>query len=424
MLFLGVAVCLVLLIAGVPLFIAFAIGGLIIIMLQFGLPLYNLSVFFFDPINSFLLLAVPLFTLAGQLMQESGMGKSLVDFVGSFIGRVPGGIAVTAIVASTVVGALTGSNLAVLTSMGSVLFPAMVSAKYEKGYAGAVLCSSCQIGFLIPPSVPFIIYGFMTNSSVPKLFIAGIIPGILLAALLGITAVIIAKRRGYPSLQRVNPKERKTMFLKALPAIIMPIIVLGGIYSGIFTPTEAAAVACVYTLLVGAFVYRELNLKNIWSSVIQSTQLTCVILVLFCGIMVLSKAFMTAGIPRLLGEWVIESGLNQTLFLAMLCVVFALLGVIMDAFAAVAILPLVVSSAANLGINPIHLGVLFVVGSAIGTMTPPVAGALYLTSTVFNIPSTELMKEIVPFLTVTILLIFLLALFPEISLWLPSTMVS
>lgn len=422
MLAFGIAVLAILLVSGVPIFMAFALGGLIFITFHIGLPLYNIGVFFFDSIDNWIMLAVPLFMLAGQLMVESGMGKALVDSLSGFVGRVPGGIAISAIVASAFVGALAGQNLAVLGSVGVVLFPAMMAAKYDKGYSGGVLCASSQLGFLIPPSVVFIIYGYLTQTSVSQLFIAGIIPGLLLTVLLSIPAIVIAKRREFPPMPRASWKEKKDQLIQALPSLMMPIIVLGGIYGGIFTPTEAAGVACVYALLIGAFIYRRLTWKTIWASAVEAARLTSIILILFCGVMLLGRAINIMGLPQAIGDWVIGGGLTAPIFLVLLCLAFIALGTIMDAFAMVAVLPVVMPAVQLLGIDTIHLGVIFVVASMIGTMTPPVAGAIYFTGALFSIPTAETIRGVLPFLAIMIIGLFIFAFFPDISTWLPSTM--
>jgi C4-dicarboxylate transporter DctM subunit len=419
---LGVVVCAILLFSGMPLFMAFGIGGLIIITLHADFSLFNIGVFFFDFISNYTLLSVPLFVLVGQLMAESGMGKTLIDLVSSFVGRVPGGIAVAAVITSAFMGALTAQNLAVLAAVGVVLFPAMESARYDKGYSVGVLCSSSQLGFLIPPSITFIIYGFLTQSSVVRLFIAGIIPGVLLTVFLCVVAIVIAKKRRFPPMPAVGWKERKGLVIRALPGIIMPIVVLGGIYGGIFTATEAAGVACIYTLLVGAFVYRGLNLRNIWGSAVEATRLTSMILILFCGVMLLGRAFTIIGLPQLIGNWVVMFGLTPVVFLIMLCIAFIVLGMIMDAFAMIALLPVVMPAVKLVGIDPIHLGVIFVVASLIGTMTPPAAASIYFTSALFKVPTIETVRGILPFLVTTIIVLFILALCPGISTWLPGTM--
>jgi C4-dicarboxylate transporter DctM subunit len=422
MLTFGIIVFFILLLSGVPIFMAFALGGLIILTLHTGMPLYNIGIFFFDSIDNWIMIAVPLFILAGQLMAESGMGKILVDVMSGFFGRVPGGVAVTAIAASAFCGALVGSNLAVLASVGVVLDPAMTEAKYDRGYSAGVLCAGSQLGFLIPPSIIFIIYGFLTQTSVAKLYIAGIMPGIFLAVVLAIPAIVIAKRKGFPPMPRAGWREQGIRFVRALPAIMMPVIVLGGIYGGIFTPTEAAAVACVYTLIIGAFVYRRLNWKNIWSASIESARLTGIILILLCAVMLMNRALSIIGLPQAMGNLVTRGGISAPVFLLMLCILLLILGMIVDAVGLVAIFPVIMPAIQALHINTIQLGVIFVVASMIGTMTPPAAGALYFTSALFKLPTAETIRGLIPFLAVTIVVMFLFVFWPGISTWLPGTM--
>jgi C4-dicarboxylate transporter, DctM subunit len=422
MLAFGIIVFFILLLTGVPIFISFALGGLIIVSLVAHLPFFNMGIFFFDSVNSWIMLAVPLFIFAGQLMAESGMGKTLVDVMAGFVGRVPGGIGVTAIAASAFCGSLVGSNLAVLGSVGVILYPVMVANKYDKSYCAGLLCAASQLGFLIPPSIVFIIYGFLTQTSVAKLYIAGILPGILTALLLVIPAIYIAKKKGFPPMPRSGFKQQMNRLKRALPAIFMPLIVLGGIYGGIFTPTEAAAVACIYTALVGVLVYRGLNFKNIWRSAIEAARLTAIIMILLCAVMLFSRALNFIGLPQAVGKWVIAQGLSAQGFLFLLCAVFLILGIFMDAFAMVAIMPVVLPAVQQLGIDTIQLGVVFVVASMIGTMTPPAAGAIYFTSSLFKLPTIDTIRGIIPFLGITVVAMFIFAIWPSVSTWLPATM--
>lgn len=422
MLTLGVVALAVLLISGVPLFIAFALGGLIIILFVAGLPPYNLAMFFFDSMNNWVLLAIPLFILAGELTVHSGMGEALVDLLKLIIGRVPGSIAVSAIIVSAFVGAFTGVTFAVLGTVGLVLFPAMVAAKYNRDYSAGVLAASAQLGILIPPSVVFIIYGYLTNTSVAQLFMAGIVPGILLAGLLSVTAIFIAYKRKFPIEVGVSLEKRKAILIKALPAIFMPVIVLGGIYGGVFTPTEAAAVACLYTLVVGAFIYRRLNFKNIWASSLETARILSMIMILLCGVLLFNRALILIGLPQAIGKWAVVSGVSPLTFILMVCIGFIVLGLFMDAFGMVAVIPTILPALGILDINPVHLGVLFVVASGIGCLTPPAAGFLYFAGKLFDVPTVEMLRGVWPFLLIMIICLLILAFVPEISLWLPGTM--
>lgn len=419
----GIVVTAILFAIGAPIYVGFALGSTIIILLFIGIPPAQIGAMYFGSINSFVLLAGALFVLAGNLMIHSGVSKALVNWLSSFVARVPGGVAVATIITCTFVGALTGSIIATLAAVGFIMFPAMMDAKYTRGYSGSVLCSSANLGVLIPPSIIFILFGFLTETSVTKLFIAGIMPGLVLATLLSTVAVLVARRKQFPLLPGVTWKERGRLFIKALPAIFMPVIILGGIYGGIFTPTEAAAVACVYCIIIGVFVYRRLNWKNFWASVTDTVQVAGMILLMIAGGMVLGKAFMLVGFPQTICNWVVSSGLGSTGFLLLLAAVFVGLGFFIEGMAMMFItVPLFIPSAAMLDINLLHLGVIFCIAITIAGITPPVSIFLYATCGMFEVKIEELIREVLPFLAVMIIVLFIIALFPEISLWLPGTM--
>ena len=423
MLTFGIVAAAILFATGAPIYIGFALGSIIIIHLLIGIPLAQIAAMFFDAINSFVLLAGTLFVLAGNLMRYSGTSKALVDFLCSFIARIPGGVAVATIIACTFIGALTGSIIATLAAVGFIMFPAMLDVNYPRGYSGAVLCSSSTLGNLIPPSIIFILFGFLTQTSVGKLFMAGVIPGFLLAALLSIAAMVIAKKRQFPLMPGVTWNERGHLFIKALPGIFMPVIILGGIYGGIFTPTEAAAVACVYCILIGVFIYRKLNWKNFVASVNDTVQIAGMILFMIAGGMMFGKAFMLVGFPQAICNWVIGSGLGPTGFLLLLAAVFVGLGFLIEGMAMMFIaIPLFLPAAAALEISLIHLGVIFCISVLIAGITPPVSTFLYATSGMFDIKIGELLPEVIPFLIVMVIVLFIIVLFPGISVWLPETM--
>jgi len=417
----GIVVSVILFAIGAPLYIAFGLGGLIIAIFYAGFSLKQLAFMYFASMNSFVLLGAPLFILAGNLMVHGGMGKPLVAFLSSLVGRVAGGLAIATIIASLFIGALTGMIVACLAIVGLIMFPAMVKAGYDKGYAGGVLCIAANLGTLIPPSVVFILFGFLTNASVADLFLAGVFPGFVLAALLSIVAVVIAKRRGFPLMPAVGWRERGSLFKKALPGVFMPVIVLGGIYGGIFTPTEAAAVACVYCIIIGVFVYRGLSWKNFWTSVSDTVRITTMLLVMVAGAVLLAKAFTVIGFTQAITSWVAGAGLGPMGFLSLFVLVVIALGFIMDSMAIMFVMiPLILPTAAMMDINLIHLGVVFAIGAMIGLVTPPVAAQLYTTSALFDIPVEKLMRGVLPFLGVMVIVQVIVLFVPEISTWLPS----
>jgi C4-dicarboxylate transporter DctM subunit len=419
----AIIVCAVLFATGMPLYIAFGLGGLLIVLFVAGLSMSQMSLILYNTMNSFILLAAPLFILAGNLMLHGGISGPLINFLKSFVGRVPGGLAVTAVIACAFVGALTGIVPATLAAVGVVMFPAMIAAGYDRGSSGGLLCAASNLGHLIPPSIGFILFGFLTGASVGKLFIAGIMPGLLVMVLLSVTAIIIARRKGFPPTPSVSWRERGSLFIKALPGMFMPIIVLGGIYGGIFTPTESAAVACVYCFVAGMFIKRGAMWRNTWVSLKETVRVMSFILIVIAAAMLLGKGFILIGFPQAITNWVIAAGLGPVGFLLVLTVLIIILGLIMD-FAVImfVVIPLVLPCVVALDINLLHLGVVFVVGGAVGVITPPVALLLYLTAGMFKIPTGEIFRGVIPFLITLIVCLFIVVLFPEISTWLPGTM--
>lgn len=305
------------------------------------------------------------------------------------------------------------------------MFPAMTDANYDRGYSGGVLCSSSNLGNLIPPSLAFILFGYLTGTSVAKLFMAGVLPGLLLAGLLSITAFFIAKKRGFPLMPGVGWRERGRLFLKAIPALFMPVIILGGIYGGIFTPTEAAAVACVYGIIASALIFRSINWKIFWICLTETSRVMGMILILVAGAMFLGKTFTLLGFPQAISRWVIGAGLGPMGFLFLFIVMYALLGCVMEGLALMFVtLPLIFPAAITLNINPMHLGVVFCVSVLMAGMTPPVSIFVYATAGMFNIDVEDMTRGVLPFLAVTFIALIILVLLPQISAWLPDAMIA
>jgi C4-dicarboxylate transporter DctM subunit len=409
---------------GVPIYMAFALGGLCILLFVIGMPLGQLAAMFFESMNSFVLLAGPLFILAGNIMLHGGMGRPLTEFLYGLTARLPGGVAVATVVACTFTGALTGSTIATMAAVGLIMFPAMVGADYDKGYSSGILCASSNLGNLIPPSLAFIMFGYLTDTSVAGLFMAGVLPGLLLALLLSLTAMIIAKRRKFPAMEGIRWNERGRLFVQALPALIMPVIILGGIYGGVFTPTEAAAVACVYGLLASIFIFRKLTWGAFWLCLTESTKLVGMILILIAGALFLGKAFTLLGFPQAISIWVVEAKLGPMGFLILFVILYAVLGCIMEGLAIMFVtLPLIFPAALALNINPMHLGVVFCISVLMAGMTPPVSVFVYAASGMFRVPIAEVTRGVLPFLAVTFVVLLIITFFPDISTFLPKTMV-
>ena len=419
----GIAITVILFAVGMPIYIVFALGGLFILMFHAGFPLSQLAQIWFSSLDSFILLAGPLFVLAGSMMVHSGIGKPLVNFLGSFTTHVPGGLAVASIIACCFMGALTGVNVATLAAVGFVMFPEMIAAGYDRGYSGAALCTSSNLGVLIPPSIVFILFGFLADTSVAKLFIGGIVPGVLLTLVFAITAIFVAKRKGITNLPSVSWRERGHLFIKALPGLFMPIIILGGIYGGFFTPTEAAAVACVYCFVIGVIINRKVDWQALRASLRDTLRVTTFIMALIAGAILLGKAFTMTGFTQNITSWVTAAGLGPTGFLFLLMAIVVVLGFFIDVMVMLFVMiPLVLPTVAALDINIIHLAVTFCIAGGIGVITPPMATHLYVTAGMFDIKIGELTRGVIPFLAAETAFLFIIIPFPQVSTWLPSLM--
>lgn len=424
MLTISILVLVILFVIGVPIYMAFALGGLLILFFVIGMPLSQLASMFFESMNSFVLLAGPLFILAGNIMFHGGLGKPLTEFLYSMTARLPGGVAVATVIACTFTGALTGSTIATMAAVGLIMFPAMIGAKYDRGFSGGILCASSNLGNLIPPSLAFIMFGYLTDTSVAGLFMAGVLPGLLLALLLSIMVIIIAKQRKFPLMEGLTWRNRRKLFFQALPALFMPVIILGGIYGGIFTPTEAAAVACVYGILASLFIFRKLTWQTFWTCLTETTKIVGIILMLIAGAIFLGKAFTLLGFPQAISMWVIDAGFGPKGFLILFVVVYAILGCVMEGIAIMFVtLPLIFPAALTLQIDPMHLGVVFCVSVLMAGMTPPVSIFVYATAGMFKIPIEEVTKGVLPFLAITFITLLIITFFPELSTYLPKLMV-
>jgi C4-dicarboxylate transporter DctM subunit len=303
------------------------------------------------------------------------------------------------------------------------MYPAMVGARYDKGFSGGILCASANLGNLIPPSLAFIMFGYLTDTSVARLFMAGVFPGLLLALLLSVMAMLIARKRKFSLMDSISRGDRKKQFFQALPALLMPVIVLGGIYGGIFTPTEAAAVACIYGTLVGAFVFKKLNWRTFWTCLTETTKVVGIVLMLILGAIFLGKAFTLLGFPQAISKWVINAQLGPQGFLIVFVVVFALLGCVMEGLAIMFVtLPLIFPAASALKIDPLHLGVVFCVSILMAGMTPPVSIFVYATAGMFKIEIEQITKGILPFLAITFLTLLIITFIPGLSTFLPKLM--
>lgn len=421
MLVLGVILLLVLMASGVPLFVAFAAGGAVVLLYSVGMSLSSVGQLLYASIDSYMFLSIPLFILAGSLMLGGGSSPPLVRMVNSFLGHVPGGLGLSVVGSSGIFAALNGSNAATAAAIGSILIPEMERRGYPKEYATALTASSGCLGNLIPPSLTAIVYCGIVETSVAKQFLGGVFPGIILMLLLSGVSVYIGRRRGYGEAVAFSWAERGRATLAAIPALFMPVLILGGIYGGIFTVTEAAAVACVYVILIGILIYRQLTLGSLWKAVLSAMRTTANIFLLIATVGLLSRVLIMARIPQAITSWAVATGLSATTFLLLAVFVMLVLGTFLEATPLILVsIPMFMSTSTTLGIDPVLFGTLLALLVGIGQITPPVCIVLYVACGIAKARVDLVLKEVMPFLACQMLVALLTVLFPPIATWLPS----
>ena len=377
----------------------------------------------FTAMDSFPLMAVPFFILAGSLMESGGISRRLIHFANTLVGHYAGGLAFVAIVASMFFGAITGSAVACAAAIGTVIIPEMVARGYGKSYTAAVQATAGTFGVIFPPSIPMIIYCVMTGVSVGALFMAGFIPGILVGISLLLVAWLIARKRGYKGEKRFTWAERKQAFKDAFWALIMPFIILGGIYGGVFTPTEAAVFAVVYGLFIGFFVYKELKISRMKAVFVNTAVGTATIMLIIGTSSVFSWVITSQRIPQVVADWMLSLSSNPVVILLMINILLLLVGTFMETIASLIIfVPVLLPILNTLGIDLLHFGIVIIVNLAIGMVTPPVGVCLFVCCGIAKVSLEDICIAAVPFIAVMILTVLLLTYVPVLSYGLPKLM--
>lgn len=374
--------------------------------------------------NSYVLLAVPLFVLAANLMNAGTVSERLFDFCRILVGRFRGGLAQVDILVSVVFSGMSGSAIADAAGPGLVTIRQMLKKPgYTPGFAGAVVVASATLGPMIPPSIPMVIYALVSGASVGALFLGGVVPGLLMALTMMATVAVIARRRDMPRDEPVPLRAWPAVLWRGALPLSMPIVLLGGLYSGAFTPTEAAAVAALHALLLAGVVYRALSWRTLWGVLAESTRSSAVITLILAGSYVLNYAFTAEGVPQAMAQWVDALGLGRIGFLLMVNVLFLVLGCFLDVSVLLLVfVPMLLPAVKALGIDLVHFGVLTVLNMMIGLITPPFGMLLFVTKALAGIPIGDMVREGRGFLLMLILLLLVITLFPPIVLWLPQMM--
>ncbi|MBU2648891.1 TRAP transporter large permease [bacterium] len=419
----GMGLVVVLFLTGSPLAIAFSVGSIVVLTGAMGFPIPNVAQLFFSSINSYSLLAMPFFILAGNLLLRSGGMVPLRDFMAAMVGHWPGGMAVATIIFAAFLGSISGSAAACLAIIGTVMVPILVKSGYDRPFSSGIAVTAAELGMLIPPSLFFIIFGAFNRVSIADLFMGGIGPGVLSAFLMCLVAVFISRRRKYQLSPKASLQVRWQTTVRVIPILLMPVIVLGGIYSGIFSPTQAASISVLYTLIIGFFIYRKLTVSDLTDSLVSTVRLSSMIYLMYIGGDLFGKTLGYIGLPQLISEWVISLELEAISFLIVVELLLLVMGFFFSSIPMVVIvLPLFLPAAMELGIDPVFYGVLSIFCSLIGEITPPMGPQLWIAAPICNERMGAIAREAWPFLGAQVVALFLTTAFPQIAMYLVDLM--
>ena len=418
-----VCVLLFLLAIGVP--VAFSLGATSLTLIYFyDLPMRIVGLTVFSALEGFVLLAVPLYILMSQILLSGKVGDNLFEVMNAWVRHLPGGLATATILACAFFAAITGSGAATAATIGMVAFPAMTERGYDRDFTLGLLAAGGTLGILIPPSIPMILYGAIVEESIGKLFMAGIVPGILMTIAFICYAVYKSVRGGFKRLEPATWKERFVVTGRNIWSILLPIIIVGGIYTGIFTPTEAAAVGVVYSLVVTLFIYRTLSLRDLPDICLRAVSTSCMICIIIVGATLFGKVMTMLMIPQKLTQMVIDFELTPLMFLIAMNVLMLLLGMILETVSIILLtIPLLVPIMHTLGINPVWYAIILIINMEMALITPPVGVNLYVINGLQpGVRMGEIIRGVWPFIIIMLFMLVLIMAFPEISTWLPSIM--
>ena len=406
---------------GVPIAISLGLSGAMSILMFSQDSLSSLAIKLFETSDAYTFLAIPFFLLSGAFMTTGGVAQRLIDFANACVGHIRGGLAIAAVLACMLFAALSGSSPATVAAVGSIAVAGMVRSGYPKEFGAGIICNAGTLGILIPPSIVMVVYSAATETSVGKLFMAGVIPGLLLGLMLMIAIYIVARIKKLPAQPRATFAQWLGCARRAFWGLLLLVIILGGIYSGMFTPTEAAAVAAVYSAFVALFVYKDMRLRDCPKVLLESGRLSIMLMFIIANAMLFAHVLTTEQIPQEITAWVISEGLTPIGFLLMVNVVLLIAGSFMEPSAIVLILaPIFFPIAMKLGIDPIHLGIVMVVNMEIGLVHPPVGLNLFVTSAVTGLTLGQTIRAAMPWLMILLAFLILVTYVPFISLALPG----
>ncbi len=426
------AIFLILIVLGAPIALCLGIASFIVLEYLPGTPRITLLVkSAVTAADSFPLVAIPLFVLAGDIMQRGGLSARIVRSAYVLVGKFKAGLAYVNVLASMFFAAISGSSPATVAAIGSIMIPEMEKAGYKRPFSAAITAASGIIGVMIPPSIPFIIYGVAANQSIGKIFLAGVIPGILFGLGFMLLSRFMIKGNVCTGSKLDDLKQQAATLSKksqgirdnAIWALIVPVIILGGIYGGIFTPTEAAGVAVIYSLVISLFVYKNISCKDLWKILLRSSLTSVVCLVMVVMASSFGRLLTLQRVPVELADFIISISQNPVVVLMLINILLLIAGMFMETIALIIILtPILLPIATQIGVDPIHFGVIMTVNLAIGFCTPPLGANLFIATGVAEVKLEELIRKIGPFIIAMITMLMMVTFIPQLSLWLPSLM--
>ncbi len=412
-----------LMLTGMPISISLGLTVLTYLFTMTTVPIQSVALKLFTGIEKFEIMAIPFFILAGNFLTHGGVARRMINFASAMVGHWHGGLALAGVLACALFAAVSGSSPATVVAIGSIILPAMVKQGFPARFGAGVITTSGALGILIPPSIVMVMYAVATNTSVGALFIAGIIPGVVLATMLGLTTWWRARKNNYPRQPRASWLERWRTFRQSVWGLLLIIVVIGGIYTGIFTPTEAAAMSAVYAFFVAVFVYKDMSLAKVPKVLLDSANMSAMLLYIITNAVMFSYLMTSEQIPQELAAWMLGKGLGVVAFLLFVNVVLLLAGNVMEPSSIVLIMaPILFPVALKLGIDPVHFGIMMTVNMEVGMCHPPVGLNLYVASGITKMGITELTVAVWPWLLTMLVFLVLVTYWPPLSIWLPRAL--
>jgi len=412
-----------LMVTGIPISITLGLTVLVYLFTLTEVPLDAVALKLFTGIEKFEIMSIPFFILAGNFLTHGGVARRMIDFATSLVGHLHGGLALAGIVACAMFALVCGSSVATVVAIGSIVLPAMVRHGYPMSFGAGVITVAGSLGILMLPSIPKVIYAVSTNTSIGALFVAGVLPGMMLTFMLCVVTWWLARKHDFPRLPKATWGRSWTTFRQSIWGLMLVVIIIGGIYSGAFTATEAAAVAAVYSFFVAVYVYKDLTLRDVPKVLLGSANLSAMLLYIITNAAMFSYLMAYENIPQAMASWITDSGFGWISFLLLVNILLLLAGNVMEPSSIILIMaPMLFPAAVNLGINPVHFGILIDVNMEVGLCHPPVGLNLYVAAGIAKMGITELTKAVLPWLLTMLVFLVIVTYWPELTLFLPRVM--